>query len=222
MEQKKIITDKQNIFLDTVREENYIIQNFYFTGGTALAEFYLQHRHSEDLDFFNEKEEVNTEIIKGCINRIQKKIKIKKVEFKEVYGIHNFYLYFSEKEILKVDFCYYPFPRIEKGITYKNIIVDSLYDIIVNKVHTISTGARARDFVDVYFAIKEKGYSLQKLLIDAKTKFDLHIDAMELGSQFLKAMDTKDFPRMIKTINHKEWQNFFVNEAKKLKPKIFR
>ncbi|MCZ7666433.1 MAG: nucleotidyl transferase AbiEii/AbiGii toxin family protein [Chloroflexi bacterium] len=26
--------------------------NFYLTGGTALAAFYLQHRFSEDLDFF--------------------------------------------------------------------------------------------------------------------------------------------------------------------------
>ena len=27
-------------------------QQFYFTGGTALSLFYLQHRKSEDLDFF--------------------------------------------------------------------------------------------------------------------------------------------------------------------------
>ncbi len=25
---------------------------FYLTGGTALGRFYLEHRHSEDLDFF--------------------------------------------------------------------------------------------------------------------------------------------------------------------------
>ncbi|MFH1233514.1 MAG: nucleotidyl transferase AbiEii/AbiGii toxin family protein [Patescibacteria group bacterium] len=29
--------------------------NFYLTGGTALAEFYLHHRLSEDLIFFPSK-----------------------------------------------------------------------------------------------------------------------------------------------------------------------
>jgi hypothetical protein len=32
------------------------LPDFYLTGGTALAEFYLQHRLSEDLDFFSEQE----------------------------------------------------------------------------------------------------------------------------------------------------------------------
>ena len=27
-------------------------QNFYLTGGTALSRFYLDHRYSDDLDFF--------------------------------------------------------------------------------------------------------------------------------------------------------------------------
>ncbi|MDR1696214.1 MAG: nucleotidyl transferase AbiEii/AbiGii toxin family protein [Endomicrobium sp.] len=26
--------------------------SFYFSGGTALSEYYLRHRYSEDLDFF--------------------------------------------------------------------------------------------------------------------------------------------------------------------------
>ena len=30
--------------------------NFYLTGGTALAAFYLQHRLSEDLDIFTREE----------------------------------------------------------------------------------------------------------------------------------------------------------------------
>jgi predicted nucleotidyltransferase component of viral defense system len=29
---------------------------FFLTGGTALSEFYLQHRISDDLDFFTEEE----------------------------------------------------------------------------------------------------------------------------------------------------------------------
>lgn len=32
-------------------------RGFYLTGGTALSEFYLQHRYSDDLDFFTRKDE---------------------------------------------------------------------------------------------------------------------------------------------------------------------
>ncbi|MBI4692016.1 MAG: hypothetical protein HY773_01030 [Candidatus Terrybacteria bacterium] len=97
---------------------------------------------------------------------------IRKFYFTGGTPLSAFYLFFNKTNFLKVDFNYYPFPRIEKGMKYKNIIIDSIYDIAVNKVHTISMKARARDFIDVYFIIKEKGYTFEKLLIDAKAKFD--------------------------------------------------
>ncbi|TSC68915.1 MAG: hypothetical protein G01um101470_1105, partial [Parcubacteria group bacterium Gr01-1014_70] len=34
------------------------------------------------------------------------------------------------------------------------------------------------------------------------------------------ATEVKDFPRMIKQIDHQEWQDFFVEEARKLKQEI--
>ncbi len=52
----QILTAEQKAFLDLVSQEKYLCERFYFTGGTALAEFYLQHRPSEDLDLFSEKE----------------------------------------------------------------------------------------------------------------------------------------------------------------------
>src|SRR3989344_1618200 len=44
-------------------------QDFYLTGGTALAKFYFQHRESFDLDFFTQEQEidfneVNLEMVK--------------------------------------------------------------------------------------------------------------------------------------------------------------
>ncbi len=106
---------------------------------------------------------------------------------------------------------------------YKNIEVDSIYDIAVNKVHTISMNPRARDFIDIYFIIKEKSYGFSELLMKAKAKFDWHIDPIQLGSRLLIAKEeVKDYPRMLKKINHQEWKDFFVQEAKKLKKEIFK
>lgn len=186
-----------------------------------MAAFYLYHRLSEDLDFFNEKEEVSLKAISRLLGKFEKENRITKIEQRSIFGIHNFFLHFSDGEILRVDFSYYPFPRIEKGLKFNNISVDSAYDIAVNKVHTISMQPRARDYIDIYFLVKEKDYSLNDLLMKAKAKFDWHIDPLQLGTQLLKAQDVKDFPRMLKKIEHNTWQDFFVKEARKLEKDVF-
>lgn len=221
MAKKEILTLHQKQFLEFASKIDYIYKNFYLTGGTALAAFYFHHRLSEDLDFFNENEEVNLQVLNRVLGKFEKENKVKKIEQRSIFGIHNFFFHFPNKEVLKVDFSYYPFPRIARGIKFKNIIIDSDYDIAVNKVHTIAMQPRARDFIDIYFLIKEKGYNINDLIMKARAKFDWHIDAIQLGSQLLKAKEVKDFPRMIKKINHQEWQEFFVKEAKKLEKEVF-
>jgi len=217
----KILTKEQEKFLDLIAKDKYLCQRFYFTGGTPLCVFYLFHRISEDIDLFSEKE-INLLPIKGFIGKIQKRLKLKKVDYRRFLGLHSFQLFFPNQEILKIDFNYYPFERIEKGIRYKNIEVDSLLDIAVNKVHTISMKPRARDFIDIYFIIKERNYDFYDLLMKAKAKFDWNIDPIQLGSRLYEAKELKDYPRMLKDIDHQEWKNFFLKEAKKLKKEIFR
>ncbi len=222
MAKEEILTFHQKQFLDFVSGEEYIYKNFYLTGGTALAAFYLNHRLSEDLDFFVEKEEVNIQVLHRIIGKFKAGVEVAKIEQRSIFGIHNFFFHFPDKEVLKVDFSYYPFPLIAKGARFKNmIIIDSDYDIAVNKVHTIAMQPRARDYIDIYFLVKEKGYSFQDLLMKAKAKFDWHIDAVQLGSQLLQAQDVKDFPRMLKKIDHRQWQEFFLKEAKKLGKEVF-
>lgn len=164
---------------------------------------------------------MNLELIKRFIGKVDKELKLLKVDYRGVFGIHNFFLYLPSNEVLKVDFSYYPFGRIGKGLKYSGITIDSLYDIAVNKVHTISMQPRARDFIDIFFIVKEKKYTLRDLLKQAKIKFDWHIDPIQLGIQLLKAKEVKDYPRMLEKIEPKEWQDFFVAEARKLGKKIF-
>jgi hypothetical protein len=51
LKSKGIITDLQREIL-TIFSEIHDSKMFYLTGGTALAEFYLGHRKSFDLDIF--------------------------------------------------------------------------------------------------------------------------------------------------------------------------
>ena len=78
------------------------------------------------------------------------------------------------------------------------------------------------DFIDLYFINKKTGWKINELVKKAKIKFDFHIDPLQLGSQFILAESVKDYPIMRKKINHKNWQNYFISEAKKLENLILK
>jgi len=220
--EKSILNLHQKKFLELISKDQYFTQRYYLTGGTALAEFYLKHRISEDLDFFCEKQEVNPIPISRFLKEKATILDLEKYDTRRIRGLYSFFLHFKDKNILKVDFSYYPFPRIEKGIKFGNLEINSVYDIGVDKVHTVVLNPRARDFIDIYFITKEKKYDFSDLLMKAKAKFDWDITAIELGSRLLDASKLIDYPRMLKKIDHNEWKKFFIQEAKKLKKEIFK
>lgn len=217
---KSILSPKQLKFLECIQQEESIIRNFYLSGGTALAEFYLSHRLSEDIDLFSEHQEVNPDAVDAFLRKVSPKLKVKNIERIQFLGLFTYILNFRDNDKLKVDFNYYPFPRIEKGILYNKIQVDSIHDIAANKIHTLFMKPRARDYVDLYYILKSENFSIEKLILDAKAKFDWHIDPLTLASQFMRVKEFTDFPRMLVPFNVKSMEDFFLAEAKKFKDKI--
>ena len=210
-----ILSKSQKNILVLLSEEKLIAESFYLTGGTALAEFYLQHRLSEDLDFFSEKE-FDPIFVSSIFKKIQSKAGIKKVNFEQSFNRNLFFLEL-ENEIIKTEFTYFPFSRIESKEKFGNLYIDSLIDIAVNKIFTIYQKPRSRDFIDLYCILtKEKSWSFDEIIKKAQVKFDTYIDPIQLSSQFVKAEVLKDYPNMIKKIKEKEWQSFFMKEAKRL------
>ena len=193
-----ILSDKQVSFLEWIGGQPTIASHYYLTGGTPLAAFYLQHRYSEDLDFFIETEEVNFLTIQKIIKESKKVFGLRNVSYENFQGLHNFFLEFPDREVLKIDFNYYPFTRIEIGKKEFGLDVDSLLDIAVNKIQSIGTRTKARDFVDMYFLAKENGFVIPELIATARNKFDFFIDPIQYGKQFLKVKETKKILRVIK------------------------
>lgn len=208
-------------FLELVIREPYILKRFYWTGGTVLSEFYLHHRESEDIDLFSEHQEIHVPSINKFVSLAGKKLGAKEIAFKRYLGLYSYVLQLPHVQ-LKVDFNYYPFPRIQKGRTWNGLPIDSLEDITANKIHTIYTRARDRDFVDLFFIMKDKKFDLKKMVALAKIKFDWHIDPIQLGQTFTQIVTLKDVPRMIVPFNRKEIEIFFLEEAKKLQFDIFK
>lgn len=221
-ENKSILSQNQKDLLTIISKDKLICDNFYLTGGTALAEFYLQHRLSEDLDFFSENE-FEPQSISVFLEKIKKVGKIEKVEFQQSFNRNLFFLDLADGDKIKTEFTYFPFPRIEKKEKIGNLYIDSLLDIAVNKVFTIYQKPRARDFIDLYFILqKDKSLSLNDLVRKAQIKFDNYLDPIQLGAQYMKVKEAQDFPKMLLDIKDQVWQDFFITEAKKLSRQIIK
>lgn len=210
-----ILTENQRKVLDLLGEESGISKAFYLSGGTALAEYYLHHRLSEDLDFFSE-EEVDPEAISAVFKKLQPQAKITSVTYEQSFN-RNLYFLHVGSDTIKTEFTYYPFARIEKGKRIGKLAVDSLLDIAVNKIFTIYQRPRSRDFIDLFCVLREKSdWSIADLMGKAQIKFDHHLDPLQLAAQFVKATELKDYPRMLIDLKEQEWQDFFIKEARAL------
>jgi len=168
--------------------------------------------------FFFEQE-VEPRSVSIFLKKIQPQAGFQSVDYQESFNRHLFFLRFPD-EIIKTEFTFFPFSRIEQGETYGSLSLDSILDIAVNKLFTIYQKPRARDFIDLFLILQKHEWDTDDLIMKAKSKFDWHIDPIQLGSQFLQAKEVKDYPRMITPLSKQDWQGFFLEEAKKFKKEI--
>lgn len=214
-----ILSNNQKSLLNLLCKDKNIVKHFYLTGGTALAEYYLSHRLSEDLDFFAENE-FEPQDISFVLKKIQDKVGITNIKYQQSFNRNLFFLELKD-DTIKTEFTYFPFTRIEIKNKVGDLYIESLIDIAVNKIFTIYQKPRSRDFIDLYFILqKEKSWTIAELIKKTQVKFDHYIDPIQLGAQFTKVNELKDYPNMIINIPEKEWQDFFMNEIKKLSHEI--
>lgn len=217
----KILTEKQEALLKALFTQRDIKENFYLTGGTALAEYYLGHRYSEDLDFFtpNEFEPLNIQVI---LKSLSEKLKTKKIDYQKSFNRNLFFLHFIKGGFIKTEFTFYPFEQIEKPKKVGNIIVDSLIDIAVNKAFTIYQNPRSRDFIDLYIIMIKENWNLKDIYKKAQSKFETYIDPLQLAQQISEINNLKDYPRMIISLKTDKWKSFWLNELNKLKKEVIK
>lgn len=216
---KSYLDKNQSRFLRFFSQEKKLLDKFYLTGGTALSEYYLHHRRSVDLDFFCESE-FSPESITPFIKKSKAVIKYKKIDFQQAFNRNIYQIIFSKNSFLKLEFTYFPFPQVEKPKIISNIKVDSLLDIAVNKVFTVSQKPRGRDFFDLYYIITKKKWCLSELVKKAKLKFDWHVDPLQLGTNMMQVKEIKDDPILEKATGLEKVQNFIIKEAKKIGKKV--
>ena len=207
----KVLTSLQEDFIGFFAETP-LKDTFFLTGGTALSAFYLQHRISEDMDFFTEEEgQVDRvlPLIQGVAPKLNGKLEVKR-SFKS-------YLEFSitrGEEILRCDFAMDSPYRLMKKIFKEDyrIYVDNVQDISCNKLSALYDRTDPKDFVDIYFIDREI-IPFEKLVMEAKKKH-VGLDNYWLAASLVKIGDFNILPRMLKPVNLNELKQFFKEKAK--------
>lgn len=207
-----ILTKEQKNVLDELVKNEFFKSQFYFTGGTVLAHYYLQHRYSDDLDFFAENKFNNLTIL-SLVEELGKKLNFNfQSRFAEV--VYRFDLEFKNGIKLKVDFGIYPYKRVEKGLDYKGFAIDSLLDIAINKLMTVNQRTDIKDFVDLYYLLKK--FTIWDLIQGVKVKFRQDNEPLLIAYDLLKIEEFATLPRMILPLTLEELKIFYRQKAKEL------
>lgn len=217
---KNILNRHQLGLLQGLVLEPVFNSKFYLSGGTALAQYYLHHRYSEDLDFFCE-EEVDTLWLTTTASVLKTKTGASKFDFEQSFNRNLVYFSYG-KEVVKTEFTFYPFTKIENPLIAGGLKVDSLVDIAVNKFFTIYQKPSGRHFIDLYLILKTGKVAWEDLTKLARIKFDTAIDPLQLGSQLVTAESISDLPRMIVPLQEKQWRQYFTEKASALRSSVLR
>lgn len=215
----EVINQAQRTILNNFSEIQDSNQ-FYLTGGTALAYFYLNHRRSNDLDFFTTIEET----IIPFSYRLEEYLKSKGLIVQRQRGLHSFVEVLAEhnKETtivhlaLESSFRFEPTKEFAQAPKLK---IDSLTDIAYNKILALFGRATLRDFIDIYFLVKKAGFTEEELMNKAKMKdpgFDLYWFGVSLERINNFKDDSAEMLLLLEKINFNELKIFFNKWREKI------
>ena len=165
-ENSRALTSLKKDFLIAFFSKNDM---FYLTGGSALGIFYLDHRMSYDLDFFTEQSDVNWHILDNQILSVITEIGAERKTITSSPQFHRYQMIRgSESEVL--DFVVELVPQVDDTkMLVGNIRVDTLREIIANKICTLIERSEDKDLVDLYF-LHKRGYKVLDHFEDATKK----------------------------------------------------
>ncbi len=186
--------------------------DFYLTGGTALSRCYLNHRYSEDLDFFvndakNFKEQV--EVILG-------KLTGRKIQY-EIVTISKSFVRLQVEDhgnalkIALINDINIHFGCIDNCSIFPR--VDNPLNILSNKICAISR-YEPKDIADIVFISESYAFSWEKILNEAKQK-DIWVNPIEI-SRIIYEFPTEKLSliKWIKPVNIEKIQKYIKIIAK--------
>jgi len=179
------------IYLDTLDPERrkvflklrpLIKQGAVLAGGTALS-LQIKHRYSFDFDIFFEKDVVRS--VFKALGRL--------VDIKEKRVDQTHFITILTKNNIQITLFRYEFPRLYPKIKTKSIPLFHFKDIAADKAYVLGQRPAWRDYVDLFFLLKDKHISLEDLIKDAKRKFKAGFAPKLFLEQLTYYGDIKEF-----------------------------
>lgn len=179
--------------LKSLQDKDYL-HGFNLVGGTALA-LYLGHRTSIDIDLFSNFDFDTAQMLEL------------------IQHDYPLQLYYTAPNTIKgsienvrVDFIAHRYPFLNQPVEIDGFRMLSEPDIIAMKLNAISTsGQRSKDFIDIYFALESKKYSLANMLKFYQKKYSQLGDMHVLKSlMYFDDVDLSDWPVLLKK-PHLKW-----------------
>jgi predicted nucleotidyltransferase component of viral defense system len=187
----EILTEHHRRIL-TALGKSKLAKEVYFTGGTLLAYQYLRHRYSFDVDIFSD-DLLDDILVTKTMQDLANTVGTKKLRYTKYPSRWQYFFEFDKDEI-KYDLVYFPFPKAEKRVTLKefNLFGDSLLDIAINKVHACFEREAPRDAFDVYVILQKKKWTLESLISGVEKKFGTSIDLVHLIARLMASVELFD------------------------------
>jgi hypothetical protein len=154
---------------------------FYLTGGTALAEYYLGHRLSFDLDLFTSE----TDLILPFSYRVEQAAHAAGFHMTVMRRFASFVEFQVSRgeDILKVDIALgSPFRLAPTELGDAGVMINDFQDIQADKTLAFFGRAEPRDAIDLYFLLQNTRFDdLAELAHKKDTGFDLYWFAVALN-----------------------------------------
>jgi hypothetical protein len=141
---------------------------FYLTGGTALGRFYLNHRYSDDLDFFVNQDTRYAEQTSKMIKILRTNFRIseeKLITFDDYTRV-----WISDDSELKVEFVNDVAERWQDPVFVGSVPVDSVSNILANKITALISRDEPKDVFDIVMISLNYSFSWDEVFTYALKK----------------------------------------------------
>lgn len=184
-------------------------KGFYLAGGTALA-LQIGHRISFDFDLFS-AEPISSILLRQA-EKVFSGFKIKPI-------VNNKDELTLLIDGIKLTFLRYPYRIICKQIIFKKIFFLSVREIAAVKAYTIGRRGSYKDYIDLYFILKNRLAVLADIIKLAGKKYKNDFNARLFLEQLIYLEDIKDIKiKFLKEkIDPEQLQNFLIKQVEKIK-----
>jgi len=178
---------------------------FYLVGGTALA-LQIGHRQSVDFDFFTRADFRNRDVISHLMKLGQFEL------FDEAQHTVN-----GSLNNVKLSFIRYDYPLLKSTHTCFSVQIADVIDIAAMKLAAISGRGDKKDFVDMYFVLKQFAFS--ELFVAYKEKYGEQVSNfyhLQKSLVYFKDAESQPMPKMIETIEWEDIKKTIIQKVKEI------